>query len=280
MTEGDTEDAWAAGQAAFEARGEHWPASTESPAVRWRHGVKRLLHVLATDPGGAWVATDGRRIRGIAMAIVREGVWGLSLFAVDPEAQGDGVGKALLDRALEHGDGTRGQIIMSSQDPRALRIYARAGFRLLPALAAFGPVDPDGLEPEVPVRAGTEADLEMAALVDREVRGGAHGEDLVQLIGAGSRFHVVPDRGYVVHGDGSPRLLAALDDEAARSLLAAALQHAPQGLEAGVQSLTAEQGWAIDVALAAGMALETSGPTAVRGEPGPLAPYLPNPAFL
>ena len=280
MRRADAEDAWAAGQAAFEARGERWPASTEPPPLRWRRGVERLLHVLDSDPGGAWVACEGRRIRGMAMAIVREGIWGLSLFAVDPGVQGNGVGGALLDRALAYGHGTRGQIVMSSQDPRALRLYSRAGFRLLPALAAFGPVDASRLEPEAPVRQGMSGDFEMAARVDREIRGAAHGDDLPHLVEAGSLLHVVPERGYVVHADGSPRLLAALDEEAARSLLAVALAHAPEGLEAGVLSLTADQGWAMEVALDAGLALETSGPTAVRGEPGPLAPYLPSPAFL
>ncbi len=58
---------------------------------------------------------------------MREGVWGLSIFAVRPGLQSAGLGRALLGRALAHGAGARGGIILSSPDPRALRLYrARA----------------------------------------------------------------------------------------------------------------------------------------------------------
>ena len=45
-------------------------------------GVRRVAHLQRTDPGGAWVADAEGEIVGIALALVREGIWGLSLFAV------------------------------------------------------------------------------------------------------------------------------------------------------------------------------------------------------
>jgi hypothetical protein len=39
-------------------------------------------HFLKHDPEGAWVAVDGDTVAGVALALVREGVWVLSLFAV------------------------------------------------------------------------------------------------------------------------------------------------------------------------------------------------------
>ena len=75
---------------------------------------------------------------GTANAIMREGLWGLGLFAVAPEHQGRGVGRRLLDAALAYGDGARGGWIMSSEDPGAMRRYALAGFDLRPCVAAAG----------------------------------------------------------------------------------------------------------------------------------------------
>src|SRR5215216_2245116 len=74
----------------------------------------RLRRVLATDPGGCWVVpgADGT-LAGAAIAILREGIWGLSLLAVRPRAQSSGLGRTLLERALSYGDGARGGIIVA-----------------------------------------------------------------------------------------------------------------------------------------------------------------------
>ena len=74
--------------------------------VEWRK--ERFLHFLRHDPEGAWVAVDGSRVAGVALAIVREDVWVLSLFAVAEEYRNGGVGKGLLDHALLYADGCRG----------------------------------------------------------------------------------------------------------------------------------------------------------------------------
>lgn len=279
MTAEDVEPAFAASQAAFEARGERWPATSETADMRWRRGVDRIRHLLRTDPDGAWVADDGQ-VRGVAMALVREGVWGLSLLAVEPGGQSNGIGGRLLERALASAQGTHGQIILSSLDPRAMRSYARAGFRLDPAVCAFGVVDRAAIPGERGVREGAEDDFELAAEVDRRQRGAAHGPDFDALSGAGYELLVLPGEGYVFHREGSPALLAAHDAGAARRLLWAALAASLPGREVGVMFLTGHHDWAIDVALAAGLALEPCGPTFVRGEIGPLSAYLPNPAYL
>jgi GNAT superfamily N-acetyltransferase len=59
----------------------------------------RHHHLLRTDPGGCWVAEADGELVGVAEAIRREGLWGLSLLIVDPRAQSTGVGSALLRRA-------------------------------------------------------------------------------------------------------------------------------------------------------------------------------------
>src|SRR5215207_7427698 len=85
------------------------------PAVAAAHG--RLRRLLTADPGGAWVAERDGAIAGAALALLREGLWGLSLLVVDPDAQGTGAGRELLARAHEYADGARGRVILSSSDP-------------------------------------------------------------------------------------------------------------------------------------------------------------------
>ncbi len=111
-------------------------------------------------------------------------------------------------------------------------------------------------------------------------RGAAHGGDLDALAEAGAELLALPERGYVAHRDGKLIQLAAADDEAAAALLRAALARS-RGAEAEITWLTGAQGWAIDVALAAGLELRDR---RRRGRPArrdrPFRPYLPSGAYL
>ena len=237
----------------------------------------RVVHCLATDPGGAWVAERGGEVVGCALAIVRDGVWGLSLLAVRPDAQSGGTGRALLERAYAYGNGARGRIVLASRDPRALRAYARLGLALHPAIAARGharAVAP----PEV--RRGGHADLPLTVAVDRAVRGAAHGEDIVAMLEIGGELLVLPDRGYAVVRDGTVRLLAAFDEEAAITLVRACLAAAGPH-EASVEWITSSQNWAIVPCLDAGLELRNDvGAVFLAGDVGPFGPYLPSGAYL
>jgi GNAT superfamily N-acetyltransferase len=241
-------------------------------------GRVRVHHLLATDPGGAWVAERGGRVVGCSLALVREGVWGLSLLVVSPEAQSSGIGRELLARAREHGDDARGWIVLASRDPRALRSYARLGLHLHPALAARG--RPRRVKAPPDVRPGTLADLPLTAEVDRLVRGAAHGDDLAVLLESGGEMLVLPERGYGVVRDGAVRVLAARDEDAAATLLRACLA-AAGAREASVEWITSAQGWAIAPCLEAGMELRMDvGAVFLAGDVGPFAPYLPSGAYL
>lgn len=237
----------------------------------------RHHHLVRTDPGGCWVAEEGGEVVGAAEAIVREGLWGLSLLIVDPRAQSTGVGTALLRRAHAHADGARGRIILSSQDPRALRAYRRLGLWPQPCLKAAGV--PTGVTAPDTVRAGTRADIPLTEAVDRAVRGAAHGPDIGCLFDMGAELLVVPDRGYAVLGGSRLRLLAATDEDAARDLLRAALARAERDPE--IEWLSERQRWAFDVCLDAGLELRpNAGTVFADGEIGPFRPYLPSGAFL
>jgi len=267
---------------AFHALSPMMPDHVVHPEDRAARGRLRVAHLIELDPAGAWGAEDGEgRLVGMILALVREGLWGLSLFAVDAAHQAQGVGRALLDAALTYAEGTRGQIILSSTDPRAMRRYARAGFELRPAVAAAGIVDRTALPPPHPeIRDATGDDLAATEPVSRAVRGATHAPDIPNAIARGDTLLVLADRGFVLHRDGGVRLLAATDEEAATALLWAALAAAPPGTSVDVDFLTAGQDWAVRVCLDAGLALSPDGPLFVRGEVGPLRPYIPSGAYL
>jgi GNAT superfamily N-acetyltransferase len=249
----------------------HPPADTDAAYVR-------LRRILATDPGGCWVAEDGAGLAGVALALLREEVWGLSLLVVRPDLQSAGVGSALLARTLEYGTGARGWIVLASPDSRALRAYARAGFALHPTLSAIGvPRARIGCADVRPFEPGDHA---LAAAVDRAVRRAPHGADLDALAAGGCELLALPGRGYAVHRGGSVKAIAALDDEAAAALLRSVLARVPEGERAAVEWITATQQWAIEVAVAAGLELSPGGAVCLRGAVGPFRPYLPGGAYL
>jgi GNAT superfamily N-acetyltransferase len=238
---------------------------------------RRFRYVIESDPQGAWLAEQDGRPVGAALAILREGLWGLSMLVVHPDAQSGGIGRALLERTLRYGDGARGGIIASSGDSRALRAYARAGFALHPTAGASGV--PRRLEMPPGVREGSLADLGLTEAVDRAVRGAAHGSDIETLL-ADSRMFVVERRGYALARSDHLALLAATDEDAARDLLRAVIATAPEGESIRIEYLTAAQGWAVGVVLQAGLALAVHNALFLRGDVGPFRPYLPSGAYL
>lgn len=250
-----------------------------SPPPQLMPAIVRIQQLFERDPGGAWVAEDDGRMVGAALALDREGVWGLSLLVVLPQHQSQGVGRALLERSLEYaGGGERGAIILASPDPRALRAYARAGFEAHPCFYASGHAR--AVAAPASVREGDERDIPFTEEVDRAVRGAAHGSDIAAFLRAHRRLFVLPGRGYAVLGGNGVNLLAALDEEAARDLLLAALAAAPTDQEVHVEWITAAQQWAVPVVLEAGLRLKPGGAVFVRGDVGPFSPYLPSGAYL
>ncbi len=193
--------------------------------------------------------------------------------------QGQGVGGRLLTEALRTAEGAEAGWVLSSDDPRALRRYALAGFAPLPAYTARGTVDRT-LLPAVPqVRDGDwDTDAELVEAVASAQRGAGYGPDLEVL--RASRLLVTdgPDgRGFVAVWPGGVRPIGATTPQAGQALLWAAL--AEVGAEASVEFLTGEQQWAIDVVLRARLAMRPGSSTCHRGRLGPFSPYLPSGAY-
>ena len=244
---------------------------------------RRVRHFATHDPDGSWVAESDGRVVGAALALRRGPLWGLSLLAVDPAAQSNGVGRALLTEALRYADDVPRALILSSSDPRAMHRYASAGFDLHPQVRATGCVSPARLRaPSLAVRDGTPADFALADEVDVAVRGAPRGPDHELLAAPGVMFVAErgKQRGYAhVHG-GRVRTIAATDEETAVALLWRSLAHAHEiGVDATVEHVAGNQQWAVRVVVEAGLSILPSGPVFWRGGTPPPA-YLPSGPYL
>lgn len=252
----------------------HLPAATwTDELVTWTE--RRVAFFLATDQAGSWVADDEGTIVAMAQAHAREGLWVLAHLFVIPAAQSKGLGGALFRRAVSLVPEDSPGLIMSSPDPRAIRVYAAAGFALHPAVAARGRIQDGSVLTVSGIRSGAKSDLDWTASVDRLVRGAGRPADLALALAQGDRILVAEERGYVVFGDSGVTVLAALDPRTAAHLLAAALA-TTYDRELQVGRITAAQQWSIPVLLAAGLQIRPQGPVMVRGHPAPLTPYLPD----
>ncbi|MBD8869116.1 GNAT family N-acetyltransferase [Nocardioides sp. MJB4] len=259
-----------------------WPPPVLRPPDRASAWVRRTLHLLGTDPGGCWVSEDESGLTGFAVSFTRELMWILASYGVRPELQGRGVGTQLLDAARHHGRGCLRGMLASSADPRAVRRYHGAGFTLHPQMFLHGRVDRSALPVVEKVRDGTAGDRDLLDSVDRRTRGAAHLGDHEVLL---STHRLVVSEtgtgaGYAyVDSSGSPALLAATDRRTARRLLWEALASGPADTDVEVDHVTAANPWAIDVGMAAGLALHQRGYLALRGMKPP-APYLHHGSLL
>ncbi|WP_344529331.1 GNAT family N-acetyltransferase [Streptomyces albiaxialis] len=263
-------------------KGESPETPPDPERIARRH--EKIRHFVRTDPAGSWLAEDGSgQAVGVAQSVIREGTWGLSLLVVLPAAQGKGVGTALLSRALEYGRGCLRGIICSSRHPAAVRTYRRAGFEVHPTIRMRGVVDRTRLDPpDGAAVEGSARDRDLMDSVDRRLRGGAHGPDHDYLLAhhrlvvaddlAGSAYCYVRDGGRV-------ELLAATSRRMATRVLTSALLGLSEGVTAEIWDVTAEQQWAVDVGIAAGLELRAAGFVCYRGMRPP-APYIPSGAFL
>lgn len=248
---------------------------------RWMHA--RIGRLVTTDPQGAWVATDeDGAVIGVALALIRDGIWGLSLLAVAPDRQERGTGRALLDAALRHADGARGWLIASSVDPKAMRLYARAGFQIHPCVAASGPLNRSRLPAGLRSREAGPERLEQAGALAREVRGGAYDPDDLRLYldHSDGRLLMCGDDGFAIGRQGSTTMVVARDDATAADLLWSVFATADPGATVLADFVSAGQDWAVRVALEAGLDLTPDGPYFSRGAVGPLRPFLPSGALL
>jgi ribosomal protein S18 acetylase RimI-like enzyme len=287
MTDADVPAAAAAFDRGFVAMlARHNLPVTAASILDERARQARTRHLLGTDPEGSWVAeADDGTIVGISQSFVREGYWTLSQLGTLPGRQGRGVGRELLRLALSYGDPDSPGTIQCSRDPKAMALYSSFGFSLHPVVSAWGAMRPHAVErPADVVRcepaAVRERELDIVAGIDRTVRGSARAVDITAMLAQpGAHLLLHADQAYAVARDERIVTLGARQEESATLVLRAMLAEAPPGETIVVSWLTAEQQWAIDMVVEAGIELVPYGPVMVRNMAAPPSPYLPSGGF-
>jgi len=254
-----------------------WPDPQLRPPDRSASWVRRTGHLVATDPGGCWVAERDAELVGVVVSFVREKMWLLASYAVVPAAQGLGLGRALLAPALEHGKGSLRGMLNASNDPKAVRRYHDVGFRLYPQMFLRGKPDRSTIPVVEKVREGSATDVDLMDSVDRRTRGAAHGPDHEILL---EQYRLVVSdtstgQGYAYLDDGIA-LLAATDRRTAARLMWEAIASSDVLL---IGPATTENDWAVEVGLAARLELDQGGYQALRHMKPPKL-YLPHGALM
>jgi GNAT superfamily N-acetyltransferase len=96
----------------------------QDPPLGWFAAVSG--HVLATDPSRCFVAEIDDRVVGFSAAFVRDDVWFFSALFIDPDQQGQGMGRRLFDLAAADAP-LRRVTITDSIQPISNALYARYG---------------------------------------------------------------------------------------------------------------------------------------------------------
>ena len=215
-----------------------------------------LLHGEGADR--VWVALRGGELVGVAAAAIRGRHWHLVYLFVLPEAQGQGIGRALLEQCHAAGvaAGCDRFSLQPSDDPKALTRYLALGLAPQPPsidlrtdAPAFPPVRwDDGLEP-LPLRPDDEAALATVGDIDRAVRGVRRPDDLRRWLAEGATGALLARRdtgapaGYFLVAHNAPGRIgpvAAIDDGWFAAVLGRALAAAGELARPGLP-------WRIDV---------------------------------
>lgn len=223
--------------------------------------VRRARHLIdGCDPSSCVAELPTGELIGLALTRRLGPIVLLAWAAVLPRWQGRGVGRALLASFPAAAAGCN-RVILSSPDPKAMRRYHALGLSLHPTVSAGGILRP-GAVAAVP-QARECSPLQAAEVLDalgQAARGAPFGRDLQLLEAQGDRVHLCGDGAAVVRGGPIIRLAVARDRESARLALRAALAAVPPGQTVHLNQLRAGMDWAIDEAMAAGLALSPEGP--------------------
>jgi ribosomal protein S18 acetylase RimI-like enzyme len=240
-------------------------------------GRRKVAHLFTNDPGGSWVAENSGCVVAMAQSQIRGARWTLSNLGVHPNHQERGIGAELLARTMEYGARSPAKAIFSSQDPRAIHRYVRAGFTLHPAVAASGTLR-KRTEVATSVREEGPEGLDHVDRVDSVVRGDARRQDIEFQLSVGFRI-LVSDGGYALVRDGRVGTLAAINEEVADRLLRAHLARCDPGQSVEVSWIRANDQWAIQSLSEGGVELRAHGAVMLRGDWEMDGAYLPSGVF-
>jgi len=97
--------------------------------AKWNQTVKDWERFLFANPEGCFIAEIDRRLVGTVATIIYEGrfAW-IGMVLVEPQFRGQGIGRALLERAIEHLDFRSITCMKLDATPQGKPIYEKIGF--------------------------------------------------------------------------------------------------------------------------------------------------------
>jgi predicted N-acetyltransferase YhbS len=167
------------------ARRHNLPVEPGSPEfTRFKVG-----DMLASDGVAGLVAERGGEVVGSAFVDERAVVAGIGPVTVDPAAQDDGVGRALM-RAVVWRERERGavgmRLVQTAYHYRSLALYAKLGFAVREPLSVLQGAPPALSVPGLGVRAAREEDLATCGDLCTRVHGHDRNRELLDAVGAGT----------------------------------------------------------------------------------------------
>jgi GNAT superfamily N-acetyltransferase len=183
----------------FAAENELYERLNLPPLPRSEQALLTIFrHILATDPGLAWLAETGSEVTGFGFGARRDRLNYLSFLFVRPDRQSRGIGRLLLSRCLP-ADGYRATCVEAVQ-PVSTALYAAHGMvPRTPIYTLIGqprhelaglPADLD-IEPLGDAREGLQDTLSAVDELDRQVLGISRRQDHSAWLDWGRRLFVV-----------------------------------------------------------------------------------------
>jgi ribosomal protein S18 acetylase RimI-like enzyme len=208
-----------------------------------------------------WIAEDDSGVVGFSLSLVYGSFWFLSSLFIRPTYQGRGVGRALIERALTHSDGTEitnRTLVTFAYNPTSISLYIRYGMYPRESIYLIsGPREAIGTrlqeaqaQPEANLAhlemrvAGYEATAGLSG-IDEQVLGFPRDQLHRYLLGApGSSCYLVRERGllrgYVyIWANGRIGPLAAVDPANFPWVMSKAVEIAAKGTASEIFTIVA-----------------------------------------
>jgi len=186
----------------------------ESIATRHNHPLEPSSREFTRFMVGQMIAHDGfmglvaeraGELLGSAFVDERSVIAGIGPVTVDPTAQDDGVGRALMDAVLrrEHDRGAAGiRLVQTAYHYRSLALYAKLGFAVREPLSVLQGTPPALSIPGLGVRAAHEQDLQSCNELCVRVHGHSRSGEVRDAIAAGTAHVVEHPRGICGYATG------------------------------------------------------------------------------
>jgi GNAT superfamily N-acetyltransferase len=187
---GTVDDADRCGTICYEAfktisEAHHFPADFPSPEV-----ASGVLSWMLSHPGFYSVVAelDGRVV-GSNFLDERSAIAGVGPITIDPAAQNKSIGRRLMENVHERAaqkNFTGVRLLQSAYHTRSFSLYTKLGYDVREPLACLQGPALNESNPDLPVRAAKESDLEACNTLCRQVHGHDRGGDLLDAIKQGS----------------------------------------------------------------------------------------------